>query len=280
MSNPSIGIYEKALPDLPDWPSRLAAAAEAGYDFVEIPVDETEEKLSRLDWTTTERAALRSAVTDTGVDIGTVILSAHRKFPLGSASVETREKALDLFKKAVDLAVDLNASTIQLAGYFVYYEKHDEYSKDRFMNGLSHGLDWATPAGIMLGLETMDGEDITSVSTALEIVQKINSPILKLYPDVGNLIGNGFDVSKELKLGKGQLIGIHLKDARPGQYRRVPFGTGDVPFVDVFRTLSDIEYDGNFLIEMWNDSAPDSMETITNARAWIVDKMLAAGYFA
>ena len=135
MSNPSIGIYEKALPDLPDWPSRLAAAAEAGYDFVEIPVDETEEKLARLDWTTTERAALRSAVTDTGVDIDTVILSAHRKFPLGSASVETREKALDLFKKAVDLAVDLNASTIQLAGYFVYYEKLTEEPK-KVMRGI------------------------------------------------------------------------------------------------------------------------------------------------
>jgi L-ribulose-5-phosphate 3-epimerase UlaE len=43
-----VGIYEKALPDAMSWEERLAAAGQAGYDFVEISIDESDERLSRL----------------------------------------------------------------------------------------------------------------------------------------------------------------------------------------------------------------------------------------
>ena len=38
-----------------NWKEKLEAAKEAGYDFVEISIDETEEKLARLDWRKEER---------------------------------------------------------------------------------------------------------------------------------------------------------------------------------------------------------------------------------
>ena len=79
-----VGLYEKALPAELCWEERLAAAGRAGYDYVEISIDESEERLSRLDWTASERAALRNAIANTGVRISTMCLSAHRKYPLGS----------------------------------------------------------------------------------------------------------------------------------------------------------------------------------------------------
>ena len=277
MARPQIGIYEKALPILDDWPARMAAVAEAGFDFLEIPVDETDERLRRLDWPPSVRADLRRATSDNGVEIHAVILSAHRRFALGSASPATRRQALDIFEKAVGLAVDIGARAIQLAGYYVYYEPHDEGSRSRFLDGLRSGLEWAGSAGVMLGLETMDGEDVTSVAGAMEIVGEIGSPWLQVYPDIGNLAGNRLDVGAELKRARGHLVGIHLKDARPGEFRRVPFGDGVVPFVDAFRALSEIGYDGGYLIEMWNDGAAGSMRIITDARTWIQDRMIEAG---
>jgi L-ribulose-5-phosphate 3-epimerase len=66
-----IGLYEKALPDAMSWEERLAAAGEAGYDFIEISIDESDERLSRLDWSASERMALRRSIENTGVRIMT-----------------------------------------------------------------------------------------------------------------------------------------------------------------------------------------------------------------
>ncbi len=269
MYSASFGIYEKALPALSEWPEKLEAAAAAGFEFVEMSVDDEKHRLNRLDWNAGQRALLRQASANSGVRLQTIILSAHRRFPLGSASRETRNYALDILKKGIDLAVDIGARTIQIAGYYVFYEDHDTECRDRFVENLQYGLEWASQAGVMLGIENMDGEDITSVERAMDIISEVNSPWLQVYPDVGNLAANGLDVAAELRLASGHLVGIHLKDTRPNEYRRVPFGQGIVPFKDVFQTLSDIGYQGGYLVEMWNDDAPDAMDIITSARKWL-----------
>ena len=270
---PALGIYEKALPTHTDWSARLQCVADAGYGFVELAIDEDEERLARLHWTAQHRAQLRQAMASTGVPVRTLILSAHRRFPLGSANIDTRRTALDLLERAVDLAVDIGARLVQLAGYFVYFEDHDAGSRQRFVDGLRDGLRDAAPAGVMLGLETMDGSDIVSVATAMEVVREIDSPWLQVYPDLGNLAANGIDVQHDLEAGRGHLVGVHLKDTRPGEYRRVPFGEGIVPFTNAFATLERIGYDGPFVVEMWNDGEPDPLRTITLARQWLERRM-------
>jgi L-ribulose-5-phosphate 3-epimerase len=64
-----LGIYEKALPHALDWRGRLDAAGRLGFDFVEMSVDETDERLSRLQWSLPERKAFREAVADSGVGV-------------------------------------------------------------------------------------------------------------------------------------------------------------------------------------------------------------------
>ena len=45
-----LSVYEKAMPGHIGWKEKLTAAKEAGYDGVELSVDESDERLSRLDW--------------------------------------------------------------------------------------------------------------------------------------------------------------------------------------------------------------------------------------
>jgi len=45
-----VGLYEKALPADLSWEARLTTAAKAGYDFMDISVDESDARLARLDW--------------------------------------------------------------------------------------------------------------------------------------------------------------------------------------------------------------------------------------
>ena len=138
-----LGIYEKALPKDLSWPERLVLAKSCGFDFVEMSVDETDERLSRLEWSTTQRASLVEAMLETGVAIPSMCLSAHRRFPFGSRDEIVRERAREIMTKAIRLARDLGIRTIQLAGYDVYYEEHDEGTQQRFAEGLA----WAGRAG-------------------------------------------------------------------------------------------------------------------------------------
>ena len=54
-----LGIYEKALPDSFSWKEKIQAAKAAGYDYIEISIDESEERLSRLDWTDSQIEEIR-----------------------------------------------------------------------------------------------------------------------------------------------------------------------------------------------------------------------------
>ena len=44
-----LGIYEKALPKDISWLERLTLAKKLGFDFVEMLLDVTDERIARLD---------------------------------------------------------------------------------------------------------------------------------------------------------------------------------------------------------------------------------------
>lgn len=273
-----LGIYEKALPLDVDWYERLDRARQVGFDFVELSCDESSERQARMDWSTPERLLLRDAIRKSDVPLLSMCLSAHRSLALGSADARTRQQGLDLLRKAIDFSLDLGIRIIQIAGYYDFYGDIDGGTFSRYREGLARGADWAGQAGVMLGVETMEGVDVVdSIRRAMELVEHLNSPWFHVYPDIGNIAAHGYDLSAELRLGSGHIIGVHVKDSRPGEPRRVPFGEGVVPFVAAFRTLAELNYSGPILIEMWNDNRPDSMDLIAAARRWVVDKMMEGG---
>ena len=62
----TLGVYEKALPGTLTWKEKMLAAGKAGYDFIEISIDETDEKLARLDMSREDRLELVSLMYETG----------------------------------------------------------------------------------------------------------------------------------------------------------------------------------------------------------------------
>lgn len=82
-------------------PERLVLAKSCSFDFVEMSVDETDERLSRLDWNAAQRASLVTAMIETGVAIPSMCLSAHRRFPFGSRDKAVRERAREIMSKAI-----------------------------------------------------------------------------------------------------------------------------------------------------------------------------------
>ncbi len=273
-----LGVYEKALPLRIEWHERLDLARQAGFDFVELSCDESAERQARLSWSAAERRRLRDAIDQSGIPLLTMCLSAHRTLSLGSRSAETRQAGLDLLRRAIDFSLDLGIRIIQIAGYYDYYGSADPGAADRYADGLALGVAWAGETGLMLGVETMEGERVVdSIRCARRLVERLNSPWFQIYPDIGNLAAHGYDLEAELECGRGRLVGLHVKDSRPGEPRRVPFGEGVVPFVAAFRKLAEMDFRGPVLIEMWNDDRPDSLQRVIEARRWVEDKMREGG---
>lgn len=78
-----IGLYEKALPNDLSWKEKLEKAKELGFDFLEISIDESDERRQRLDWSNEEIYALRRLCEQYEMPLQSMCLSAHRKFPFG-----------------------------------------------------------------------------------------------------------------------------------------------------------------------------------------------------
>ncbi|WP_167628993.1 L-ribulose-5-phosphate 3-epimerase [Listeria valentina] len=280
MKQPTFGIYEKALPKHFSWQDKFALAKELGFEFMELSIDESDERLARLDWSRKEREEFRQFSVESGIRVPSICLSGHRRFPLGSNKQEAREAGLVMMKKAIDLAADLGVRVIQLAGYDVYYEEKSILTRAYFIENLRLALDWAAEKQVVLAIEIMDDPFINSITKYLRIKAELgSSPWLKVYPDIGNLSAwPENDVGFELAEGMAETVAIHLKDTLqvdglfPGKFKEVPFGTGCVDFVGAFKSLQMLHYAGPFLIEMWSESSPDYYEELVAAKRFIEEK--------
>jgi L-ribulose-5-phosphate 3-epimerase len=267
------GIYEKALPPQLSWTERLSAAAGAGYQFLEISIDESEERLARLAWPCGTRQDLHRALASAPASIDTMCLSAHRKYALGSRSPSQRREALDIMRRAIDFAAEFGLRIVQVAGYDVFYEESTEQTRALFMQSILQSAEWARQSCVTLALENVDRPTVDSVVKGMQFVRAADTPWFQLYPDIGNLAAMEKDVTQELLAAGRHVVGLHMKDTRIGEFRRVPLGEGLVDFDGAFKTLKQMGYHGPFVVEMWNEAMADPVAVAAEARRWLAEKL-------
>jgi L-ribulose-5-phosphate 3-epimerase len=249
--NYELGLYEKAMPKNLTWEEKFVAAKEAGYDYIEMSIDETDEKLARLEWTKEERAELVALMHKHKIYLRSICLSGHRKYPLGSLELEAR--SLEISEKVMELADDLGIRIVMLAGYDVYYTESTKDTQERFLVNLKKTGEFAAKYGIMCGFETMETEFMNTVEKAMYYVNAVDSPYLNVYPDLGNItnaaVAKGYDVTEDIKTGTGRTIAVHLKETVPGVFREMEYGTGHVDFktcIDLYKEMGVRRYVGEF----------------------------------
>lgn len=270
----TLGVYEKAIPSFLGWKEKLEAAKAAGYDFVEISIDETDEKLRRLEWSSKERLLLIQAMVETGVPVRTMCLSGHRRYPLGSSDPAVCAKGMEIMEKAIHLADDLGIRIIQLAGYDVFYEQSTKETVERFRKNLKKSVMMAAAAGVTLGFETMETEFMNTVEKSMKYVNEINSIYLNVYPDTGNIknasLTYGTDVLADLRCGEGHITSVHLKETIPGKFREVPFGKGHVDFKSMIRPFWQMGI-RKYVTEFWYSGSSTWQEELNFVRTMMGD---------
>ncbi|MBO5070711.1 MAG: L-ribulose-5-phosphate 3-epimerase [Roseburia sp.] len=263
-----LGIYEKALPPALSWPKRLEEAKAAGFDFLEISIDESDERLARLKWNVSMRRELRRASEDVGLPIDTMCLSGHRKYPLGSTNPDIEIRSLGIMQEALTLAADLGVRIIQLAGYDVYYEESTSDTRLRFIDNLAKSVEMASSYGIILALETMETPFCNTVQKAMNFVAKINSPYLQVYPDIGNVRNATDNVIEDLRTGKGHIVAAHLKETKEKIFRDLHYGEGRVDFPTYIEELLALGIH-KFNAEFWFDGGDNWREELLRANRFL-----------
>ncbi|MBR7092533.1 MAG: L-ribulose-5-phosphate 3-epimerase [Clostridia bacterium] len=251
---PLLTVYEKAMPGTLSWREKLTAAGAAGFDGVEISIDETEAKLARLDWSAAQRREWLALTRETGVVVQTMCLSGHRKFPLGSADPAVCARGMEIARKAIGFAFDTGIRIIQLAGYDVYYEPSTADTRARFGENLREVVRAAAERGVILAFETMETPFMNTVEKAMHYVREVDSPWLQVYPDVGNVCNGTPDPAADIAGGRGHIVAAHLKDTKPGVFRDLHYGEGAVDFPRLIRVLKE-QGVGLYNAELWYDAA-------------------------
>jgi L-ribulose-5-phosphate 3-epimerase len=270
-----LGLYEKSMPNSLSIREKLTEAKRSGFDFMEISIDETDEKLGRLKWDKAAKNDLVKAMWDSGINIMTMCLSGHRKYPLGCEDEKTRTRGMEIMSDAIDFAADTGIRIIQIAGYDEYYAPSNEQTRLNFSENLKRSTEMAAKKGVILAFETMETEFLNTVRKAMEWVNLINSPYLQVYPDLGNITNAAVlykhEVKDDLISGSGHIAAMHLKESLPGKFREIPFGTGHVDFKSAVQTAYSLGV-RMFVSEFWYTGNKDWKEQLHFANQFIRSK--------
>ena len=265
MKKYEIGLYEKAMRNTLTWKEKLQCAKECGYDYLEISIDATEEKINRIYMDTEEKREMMEAIFDTGIPIGSMSVSALTKYALGDPDQAVRDRGMEIAEKSIQLSSALGVRTVMIPGYDIYYGESTIETKRYFLENIRKIAEIAEREGILVGFETMENNFMNTTGKAVQYVNMVDSAYLKIYPDAGNItnaaVANRHDVCEDLSLGKGKLIALHLKETKPDVYREVPFLTGHVEFERIINTAWKLGV-RRYVTELWDVGQPQWKEDI------------------
>lgn len=271
-----LGLYEKAMPNHLTIKEKLELCKKTNYDFLELSIDESDEKLERLNYEKEKIIQIAKDSLKIGLPIGNICFSGQRKFPLGTKDKNLEIKSLDLMKKCIDFASIVGARIIQLPGYDVYYETSDKETTEIFIKNLKKSVNYAASLGVILAFETMDTDYMNTLEKANYFVEKICSPYLKIYPDMGNLnnayLEKGYNLNDDIFRTYKNIVAAHIKDTKPSHYRNIDFGKGLVDF-DNFLKIFITHGINRFTTEFWYQGSENYLEEIKTINSLFKNKL-------
>ena len=272
----TVGVYEKAFPESLTVPEMLKCARDAGYDFFELSIDRTDQRIGRI-YSSEFENELKTIDTQDMVPVYSMGLSAIGTYTLGSPDPSTVEKGMDILYHAVDFSERTGIRLIQIPACDTpKFDPRDEETDARFLHNLKIAVEYASAHAVVLGLENMENDYMDSVEKCMRILREINSPYLQLYPDSGNTTNawkNNLDnILLDMEQGTGHYLAFHEKEVQPTRYGGLFYGEGHVNFEPLTRKAYDLGA-RRFVMEYWYTGNPDWKQDLQTARnlcdSWI-----------
>jgi len=229
----------------------------AGFDGIELTLEETGEtgmEASPEKWT-----EIRAYAEKIGLAIPSVATGLLWHYPLTSDCEQTREKGIKVVEKQLEMAQALGADTILVIpggvdARFIPEYKTVPYDKayDRAFEAIMRLKNIAEEKKIYIGIENVWNLFLMSPLEMRDFIDKIGSPYVGAYFDVGNVVATGYPEQWIRILGK-RICKVHFKDYRiaVGSIDGfVDLLSGDVNWPEVMAAFKEVGYDDWVTAEM------------------------------
>jgi hydroxypyruvate isomerase len=179
------------------------------------------------------------------------LLSNERFEPsLITSNGEGRNKRIELIKRTVDIAKYLGFPALNLASGIVREDNNPENAKENLMNGLMECLNY--DKDFIIALEPEPNMFIEKTTEAIEIIEEINMPNLKLNLDLGHVYCCEEDYLEKVEKSIKHTYHMHIEDIKNRiHFHEIP-GTGEIDFDSFFSICAESGYSGYFSVELYN----------------------------
>jgi L-ribulose-5-phosphate 3-epimerase len=212
-------------------PASLEVAKRIGLDGVQVDFGRGEDTLPLFDADLQRR--FLDEVLRQDMEIASLAMGVLNNIPYKSDPRAERWVA-----EGIDVCKALGVNVVLLAFFGNGDLRGDEKGKDVVVERLKRVAPKAEGAGVFLGIESW-----LSAEEHLEIIDRVGSPVVKVYYDVANSNMAGYDIYKEIRqLGK-HICEFHAKD-----YDDL-YGKGSIDFERVREAMDEIGYRGWIVME-------------------------------
>ena len=166
--------------------------------------------------------------------------------PLHSEDEEIAGKSFKVLERLIETSALLKIMDIVIPCVDQSSLK-DKEAVERFVKQISKIIPIIENKNINLSLET----DLAP-RPFFELLNQLNSKNITVNYDIGNSAALGFDPIEELQYYGDRITDIHIKDRLLGG-GPVFLGTGSADFPKFFSALSEITYQGPFIMQAYRD---------------------------
>ena len=230
---------------------------DAGFDGVEVALDE--KGMVSLESTKEDAETVKAWAKEAGVALYSVASGLYWKKNYTASSEEIRKEAKEITKKQLQVASWLGCQSILVVpgAVGVDFEPGSEIvdydvAYDRCLEALKELAPVAEEYQVELCIENVWNKFLLSPLEMRDLIDKVNSPWVGSYFDVGNVLYCGYPEQWIKILGK-RIRKVHFKDFKRSVGTLDGFGdllSGDVNWKNVRAALEKNGYDGWVTAEM------------------------------
>lgn len=253
-----IGVLPKELSVL----ERFKLAKKVGIEGIEPNTLNTPDEVKQY----------KEASENTGVKIHSIMNSDHWQYPLTDDSPDVVKKCIEGIQTSLRNASELGADAILLVpGVVTAQVRYIDVYK-RSQKQIRELLPMAKELKVIIAIENVGNRFLLSPLEFVRYIDEFESPWLKGYFDVGNIVSNGYPQDWIRTIGN-RLVKVHIKRFEPGK-EQAAFDPKDrrtqgIDWPDVRRALQEVNYNGWITAEV--RSGDEAYLTELSAR---MDKIL------
>jgi L-ribulose-5-phosphate 3-epimerase len=226
---------------------RFQLARDCGFERIECPTTPDQGDAEKM----------KAAAEKTRLPIHSVMNMDHWAYPFSSADPAVVEKSLEGARVSIRNAHLWGASTVLLVPAVVNPQTTFKEAYERSQVAIRKLIPLADELNVTLALEEVWNKFLLSPLEFARYIDEYNSPRVRAYFDVGNVVLYGYPQDWIRTLGR-RIAKLHIKDfsfrREPGTEKSVAawerLGEGDIDWTAVYEALRDVGYQGTATLEL------------------------------